>query len=404
MSVARSEDQVLLCIARRRLDPEPAAHLRELLQETLDWEYLLAMAERHCLIPLLHFHLTALTASPISPGVMSRLQDASYENTRSSLSLTGELIKVLEFLGANGIRAIPFKGPTLAMRAYGDVGLRQFGDLDVLVPKRDVPQVKKLLVRRGFSPTPALNSAQQAALLKFDCAYNFDNGQGVVLDVHWSLVERHSSFAFDPDPFWDRLEPVTIGGKELLTLSTEDLLLILCLHGFTHLWERLGWICDVASLIDQQENIDWRLVMENANKLGLRRILLLGLVLASELLDASLPAEMRLAADGDAVVKRLAHQVEEQLFREHRAPPGLFEGAILDLKMRERKRDRLRSGVCLILTPRSYDWMSLSLPESLFFLYYLLRPVRLARKYGLQLLWGSKARRTPTGGNGLSNS
>jgi len=404
MSVARSEDQILLCIARRRLDPAPAERLRELLQETLDWEYLLAMAERHCLIPLLHFHLTAPTASPISPGVMSRLQDASYENTRSSLSLTGELIKVLEFLGANGIRAIPFKGPTLAMRAYGDVGLRQFGDLDVLVPKRDVPQVKKLLVSRGFDPTPALNSAHQAALLRFDCAYNFDNEQGVVLDVHWSLVERHSSFVFDAGPFWDRLETVTIGGKELLTLSTEDLLLILCLHGFTHLWERLGWICDVASLIDQQENIDWRLVMENANKLGLRRILLLGLVLASELLDASLPAEMRQAADGDALVKRLAHQVEEQFFREHRAPPGLFEGAILDLKMRERKRDRLRSGVRLILTPRSSDWMSLSLPESLFFLYYLLRPVRLARKYGLQLLWGSKDRRTPTGGNGLSNS
>jgi len=403
MSVARSEDQVLLCIARRRLDPEPAERLRELLQKTLDWDYLLAMAERHCLIPLLHFHLTAPAASPISPDVMSRLQDASYENTRSSLSLTGELIKVFEFLGANGIRAIPFKGPTLAMRAYGDVGLRQFGDLDVLVPKRDVPQVKRLLVRRGFSPTPALNSAQQAALLKFDCAYNFDNGQGVVLDVHWSLVERHSSFAFDPGPFWDRLETVTMGGKELLTLSTEDLLLVLCLHGFTHVWERLGWICDVASLIDQQNNIDWRRVLETANKLGLRRILMLGLLLAGDLLDASIPAEMRQAAGAEAVVKRLAHQVQENLFVERRPLPGLFEGAILNLRMRERKRDRIGSCLRLILTPRSYDWMSLSLPESLFFLYYLLRPVRLARKYGLQLMWDSEDRRASTAGDGLSH-
>src|SRR5258707_8252038 len=167
MSVARSEHQVLLCIARRRLDPEPAAHLRELLQETLDWDYLLAMAERHCLIPLLHFHLTAPAASPISPDVMSRLQDASYENTRSSLSLTGELIKVLEFLGANGIRAIPFKGPTLAIRAYGDVGLRQFGDLDILVHKEDVSRVRDLLISSGFKPAPKLTSAQEGALLRF---------------------------------------------------------------------------------------------------------------------------------------------------------------------------------------------------------------------------------------------
>jgi len=404
MLAVRSEDQILISVARRSLDDRVAERLRHLLRPGLDWEYLVQMADRHCLVALLYVHLRDLAPSLVPQPVFSELRSAYHEYTRSNLFLTGELIKVLESFEANGIQAIPFKGPTLALRAYGEVGLRQFADLDVLVRKQDVPRVRELLIGRGFKPTTELTRGQQAALLRFDCAYNFDNQRGVMLDVHWNFVEQHFSIEMNADGLWDRLEPITIGDMQFMTLSTEDLLLILCLHGFTHLWERLGWICDIASLIDQQENIDWRLVMENANKLGLRRILMLGLVLASELLDASLPAEMRLAADGDAVVKRLAHQVEEQLFREHRTPPGLFEGAILDLKMRERKRDRLRSGVRLILTPRSYDWMSLSLPESLSFLYYLLRPVRLARKYGLQLLWGSKDRRTPTGGNGLSNS
>jgi hypothetical protein len=320
---------------------------------------------------------------------MVRLERDNDANTKTSFFLTGELLKVLEFLEKDSIRAIPFKGPTLAMRAYGDVGLRQFADLDVLVHKRDIPRLRKLLISRGFKPTPALNRAQQAALLRFDCAYNFDSGRGVVLDVHWGFVERHSTFAFDPRPFWDRLEPVTIGDKELLTLSKEDLILVLCLHGFTHLWERLGWICDIASLIDQQNNIDWRLVLENANKLGLRRILLLGLMLAGDLLDATIPAEMRQAAEADAVVKKLAHQVQEQLFAERRAPPGLFAGAILNLRMRERKRDRIGSCLRLILTPRSYDWMFLALPDWLFFLYYPLRPIRLAGKYGVRLVKGT---------------
>ncbi len=404
MLVRRPEEQTLICVARRSLDAGTTERLRLLLQEPLDWDYLLALASHHGLLPLLHQHVNSADPSAVPGPTMLRLERDNEANTKTSLFLTGELLKVLEFLEKDGIQPIPFKGPTLALRAYGDVGLRQCGDLDILVHRKDVPRLREILITRGFKPKPELTIGQEAALLRFDCAYNFDNERGVVWDVHWAFVERHSAYLIDLDPLWPRREPLTIGGKELLTLSTEDLLLILCLHGFTHLWERLGWICDVASLIDQQEKIDWRLVMENANKLGLRRILLLGLVLASELLDASLPAEMRQAADGDAVVKRLAHQVEEQLFREHRAPPGLFEGAILDLKMRERKRDWLRSGVRLILTPRSSDWMSLSLPESLFFLYYLLRPVRLARKYGLQLLWGSKDRRTPTGGNGLSNS
>src|SRR5207253_3860426 len=126
-------------------------------------------------------------------------------------------------------------GPTLALQAYGDVGLRQFADLDILLRKKDVPRVKELLLAKGFKPMRELTKAQESALLRFDCAYNFDNGHSVVLDMHWRFVERQFPFGMDTDRLWDRLEPVTISGKELLTLSAEDLLLILCLHGFTHL-------------------------------------------------------------------------------------------------------------------------------------------------------------------------
>ncbi|SRR6266436_2818564 len=388
MSAARLEDQILTCIARRSLDDGGAVKLRQLVQSDLDWEYLLRMADRHCLIPLLNFHLTALAPSPVPQRVMSRLGDKNHENTQSSLFLTGELIKILECLRANSLDAVPFKGPTLALSAYEDIGLRQFADLDVLVHKQDVPRVKELLISRGFKPTPELTSAQEAALLRFDCAYNFDNGREVVLDVHWRLVELHSSFAFDLNPLWDRLEPVTIGGRQLMTLSSEDLLLILCLHGFTHLWERLGWVCDVASLIDRHKDLDWRLVLENANRLGMRRILLLGLVLAADLLDATIPLVVRQTGSKDLTVKRLADQVQKQLFREESMRLGPLGGTILNFKMRERKRDKLKFCFRLIATPRKYDWLAVSLPDSLFFLYYLARPLRLAGKYGAQLLRG----------------
>ncbi len=177
------------------------------------------------------------------------------------------------------------------------------------------------------------------------------------------------------------------------------MLLILCLHGFTHFWERLGWICDVASLIDQHNDIDWHLLLKTTNRLGLRRVLLLGLLVAGDLLDAPIPAEIRRAANMDAVVKGLAHQVQRQLFEERRVPPGFFSGAILNLKMRERKRDKFASCLRLMLTPRSYDWMFVSLPESLFFLYYPLRQLRLAGKYGARLLTGSHDRGTPKEAN-----
>jgi hypothetical protein len=394
MLAARPEDEILVCVARRSLDAAMAERLRELLKRDLDWKLLLASAQHHCLMPLLYFHLNAVGQSLVPRNVMSRLEGANYRNTQSSFFLTGQLIQVLEFLEENGIRAIPFKGPTLALRAYGDVGLRQFGDLDILVHRKDILKVKDLLISRDFKSTLELTGTQQAALLRFDCAYNFDNKQGVTLDVHWDFVERHFSFYIDVNSVWDRLEPVTISGKQLLTLSADDLLLILCLHGFTHLWERLGWICDVASLIDRRKDLNWQRVLENATTLGARGILSLGLLLAGDLLDAPIPPEVSKSLKPVAKVRKLAEQVREQLFTQRSTPAGLFAEAGTLMSLRERRRDRLRSCFRLVTTPRSFDWMFLSVPDSLFFLYYLVRPLRLAGKYGARLFSGSDDGRT----------
>lgn len=391
MPAARPENQLLLCVARRSLDLAAAERMHQLLQSDLDWDYLLAMADRHALIQLLYCHLNSVCPESVPPQALSQLRNHRHENTRHSLFLTGELRKLVELLEAHGIQAIPFKGPTLALCAYGDVGLRQFSDLDLLVHKSDVPRVSDLLVGRGFKASPELTNSQEAALLRFDCSHNFVSENGVCLDVHWRLVAPYLSFRLDMNRLWDRLEPTAIGGKELLTLAPEDLLMALCLHGYTHFWERLGWICDVAGLIDRRRDIDWQLVLHNATRQGSRRILSLGLILASELLEAPIPPDVLRTVQADPAVRPLAERVQQQLFAPELPAPGLLDGALLQLRMRERKRDKLTSGLRLAATPRVYDWMLLPLPGWLFFLYYLLRPLRLAGKYGARLLNRSHA-------------
>jgi hypothetical protein len=301
----------------------------------------------------------------------------------------------MDLLKAQGIQAIPFKGPTLALRAYGDVALRQFGDLDILVHKGDVFKVKELLAGEGFKPTPELTRTQEAAMLRFDCAYNFGNEKNVLFDVHWNFAAPYFSFEFDVERLWERLEPITISGHQLSGLSPEDLLLALCLHGSTHFWERLGWIGDVAGLIERRRDIDWQLVLNNATRQGSRRILSLGLSLASELLEAPVPLEVLRTVQKDPVVRLLAEQVQQRLFAQDLPVSGILDGALLQLRMRERKWDKLRSSLRLAATPRVYDWMFLPLPDRLFFLYYLLRPLRLAGKYGAKLLQGSQPVENP---------
>ena len=386
----RPETQILVCVAQQTFEVNDAEELRRLLTRDVAWDYLVALAEQHGLVPLLYQRLRSHQGE-VPVEVLSRLRDLDQQNTKTTLLLTGELIKLLDFLAARGIQAIPFKGPVLALLAYGDLALRQFVDLDILVKRQDVSAVKDLLAGQGFAPRPALNKSQQSALLQFDCSYNFANEKGVCVDLHWDITPRCFSFDLDPDRLWDRLQPIALNGRQLKTLSLEDLVLILCLHGFTHFWERLGWICDVGGLIDCQKDIDWDLLVDNSIRRGNRRVLSLGLFLASELLDAPIPPEVWRRAPADGTVTAIAQQVRDQLFAQSHNG-GIVEEARLHLSLRERKRDKLRAFFRLVATPRPNDWKLISLPARLFFLYYPLRPLRLTAKYGANLVNGSSGR------------
>jgi hypothetical protein len=258
-----------------------------------------------------------------------------------------------------------------------------------MVRRHDVPKVKELLAFLGYQPQHRLTPAQEAALLGSRSQYVFTRDDGkCTVELHWEITE-HFSFSLDPERLWRRLEQVTLGGEIVPTLSPEDTLVILCAHGSKHLWERLGWICDVAELIRVYQGMKWEQVMAQASVLGGQRMLLLGLFLASNLLGASLPERVYQMVHADPTVKALARRIYEQLFREANGLAGLFEGAYfhpLHLKMKERLPDKIRYCVRVVTTTTVEDWKLLPLPNFLFPLYYMFRPIRLIRKYGLRIL------------------
>src|SRR6202040_1346989 len=99
---------------------------------------------------------------------------------------------------------------------------------------------------------------------------------------------------------------VAIDGREVPALSLEDELILICVHGAKHFWERLMWIADVAALISGKQSPDWGRVITVAREVGAERILRLGLRLASEVLGAELPAQLEASVRSDRAVTRLA--------------------------------------------------------------------------------------------------
>jgi hypothetical protein len=217
------------------------------------------------------------------------------------------------------------------------------------------------------------------------CELAFRRECGTQVDLHWEIASTDSPFWFDTEILWSSLCPVRIAGRVVQSPSSERLLLFLCVHGTRHLWMRLQWVCDVARLIEISPEISWVTVFELASLNGGEHIVLLGLLLAHDLLHVSLPADILRRAREDSVIQPLAAQVEQRLFGSMLTGTKSWELTVFNARLAERTRDKIRLFAALLKAPTEADARELRLPRKLFFLYYPLRIWRLSAKYGARL-------------------
>ena len=383
-AATRPEAELLRCCARTRLDDGTAERLTALLRSSLDWEWLLRTAHPHGLLPLLYRHLGSRPDS-VPAEIRGALREGFEANARRALRLTAELLRLHDQLASRGVTVIPYKGPVLAASVYGDLAVRPFRDLDFLVQRRDADRAEQVLAAEGYRPLYGLTPEQEKAFRAATCESAFSRN-GDIVELHWAFGPRDFPLALEVEAVRTRLERVAIGTTQMDTLCADDLLLVLCAHGAKHLWERLEWICDVAELLRRVPISDGEGLLERARAVGAVRMLLLGLSLAADLLDAPVPSELRRLGAQPAVAS-LAGHVRKRLFRDTPAAPvDQWEARRFHLRVRERWRDRVRCAVRVTFIPTVGDWTFLRLPHALGFLYYLVRPVRLVFKYGLLLL------------------
>jgi hypothetical protein len=373
------ECELILCCAATVLNNERWNRIKALLETDLDWDCLLKEAEQHGIIPLLYSNLEAAFPGAVPEPFINTLRDYFRKNLISNLLLTSEMCGILNLLEAHGISAVPFKGPTLAVAAYGDLALREFRDIDLLVHKEDVFKAKAILATRGYAPDHQLSRAQETAYLKSESEYGFRGS--IYLELQWNIVPRNHSFKLNDDELWRHLDDIDIEGCRVAALSSEDLFLLLCAHGSKQSWKRLSLICDVAELIRASTDMDWSRLFERARRLGGERMLSTGLFLASSLSGAALPDMVLERVSADRTARTLGERACEQLFSKRTSFYEVVKNPLFFIEARERVGDKARCYFRMALSPTVNDLRSLSLPSSLYFLYYPLRPVRLLMKY-----------------------
>ena len=374
-----SAAELLLCCARTKATDRVVERLRELAASEIDWEYFFLLARRHSVVPLVYLQLYNHAADLASPEILATLKKHYLENTARNAVLTAELCRLIDRFAESGIEVIPYKGPVLALFAYGNLALRRFVDLDVIVRKTDVLQAREILLNEGYAPAKSLSLSQQELLLRTQHNWQFSrDDHRLIVELHWDVAPHLFASSVNTDRLWQDLITLDLNGTEVKTFSAEDLLFSLCLHGSRHLWERLGWICDVAELI-ARHTLDWSRLLDRAAAADGERMFLLGLYLAERLLDAPLPDEIKQRCASDSRLVSLAGNIINHLFNGATHVPATSR-EIFKYNLGVRKTLSARARYLLyMLRPTDGDLASHSLPASLNFAYYLTRPFRLFR-------------------------
>jgi hypothetical protein len=388
-SASDPELEVLRACGTVRRTPERAAWLQRALDAPLDGDRLLRLAERHRLTPLLHHHLQALGSASVPEAVAEALRARHAANAQRNLFLAGELVRIVRRLEAEGIPVLALKGPVLAVTAFGDLALRQFYDLDLLVPPEDVLRTRRLLLANGYA-SDTDEAAVEATLQKPEKSQIAlqHAATGQVVELHWRLVPERLAYDFQPAVLRERGQDVALAGTTVRTLAPEDLLVYLCAHGTKHVWRRLHWLVSVAALLQATPEIDGDRCWAVAGRVRSRRPLRLALALVRDVLGEPLPPVAEQWVEDDRRVRWLSAWVMRRIYAGEHREDGFAYNAFL-LLARERLRDGLRHGAARLharLQPGLHDRAMIALPRPLHPLYYVLRPLRLAGKAGADLV------------------
>lgn len=374
-----AQKELLLCCARTTPAADVIAQLRELAAKELDWEYLFLLARRHAVVPLLYLQLERHASDLVPFVALRKLKQHYLENVARNTLLTAELCRLIELFAAAGIEAIPYKGPALALFAYDNLALRRFVDLDVIVKKTGVLKAREILLAEGYTPSKSLSLSQQEVLLRtqHNMQFSRDNHR-LIVELHWEVAPHLFASSLSADELWQNLVTIDINGTQVKTLSADDLLFSLCVHGSRHLWERLSWICDLAELL-ARHRFNWTTLLERAANADSERMFLLGLFLAEKLLDAPLAPEVKQRCEADERLESLANDVIEHLFNGTTHVPATSR-EIFKYNLRVRKTLSGRARYLLYMfRPTDGDLGGRSFPSGMNFVYYLTRPFRVLR-------------------------
>ena len=382
--------QFLIACCQTNTSKKDTDFILNYLSEKDEAQYhnLITLAAQHGILPLVHKTLQSLDSrhpeldSGSHSTLLTELKAHYMSISQRNMLMSAELIHIMKLLKENNIDALAFKGPALSQMAYGDITLRQFGDLDILIRKKDRSKMMDLLLQERYIPEINLKEGTKETFFNSVNVIGLHNKTSFVfVEMHWELLSKNYAIDWEEASLWEKKKSIQINNKNIAVLPIEQFLLYLCAHGSKHLFERLEWICDIDRTVRSTPDIDWIHLLKEAEKLGTKRMLCLGLALSQLFFYLKLPDMIQNEIKKDHELPKLISKVIKINFSEAAQKGKSYSSFGLLWSMRENLSDQLRFAWRGLFAPKFDDFLFIQLPKHLTFLYPIVRPFRLVIKY-----------------------
>ncbi len=363
--------------------------IRSALHSGLDWDEYLTLVERHRTPALSWEVLKGVPEANLPATVRQTLQQRRADCRMQAMRLTSLLVQVLRDFNQADIPLIPLKGPLLSLELYGDLGIRQSQDIDIMVALCDLTAAQARLEEMGWrvylQPTFGPRHTQVFLKIYHHIVY-WHPLHRCFLELHWrtrwETLDRTAGQ-------WTRSSELVWNGLRYRALSRTDLTLHLCEHGSGHAWFRAKWLSDLARIY-AMEYVDWNVTFWTARSMGIEKSPLQCLRLLNELYGLPAPETLRKSAG------RLPAELLDRVAMCMRAPMCMLAPpkvqripffSRLRLAMGQLRYERLlrpHSSWRQAFMEAAYssaDFELLHLPDRLFWLYLPLRPFLLAWRW-----------------------
>lgn len=264
---------VLLNYSKIQLNDEERNFLKLALSQIKNHDLLLNRGLASHLGPLLHKTISSVNHS-LPPKVVSTFASSYHQVLMRNIRIYEVFKEVLKHLNESSIDCIPLKGIYLAETVYQDLGLRHLSDIDLLVHERDAESVRLLMQANGWEVKHAeLRSEFEQA--QFTPAHPFSFLKaGVIIELHIRLFNLNQGLKISENTLWNHTHEEPFCDGKIRQLSSEMLLVYLCMHLHKHLLGReckMVSFCDIRELFTiRKDQFDWAICEQLCNEFECR--------------------------------------------------------------------------------------------------------------------------------------